>query len=314
MLSRTAENLFWLTRYVERADNVARLIEVASRLANLPSAYAGSTNEWTSALIAAGCQPGFEKEGKEPTEANVVDYLAFSPNNPSSIRSCFEAARTNARAVRTALTIELWEAINGAWLELQKFEKKRASSGPDLARFLAWTKEIALKIDGTAYRTLLRDDGYSFTRLGVYVERADNTARILDVKYHVLLPHAEPVGGGLDYFQWAAILRSVSAQTSFHHVYKQSVKPWLVADFLVLNPKMPRSLVTCYSNVVRFLDSLADLYDRSGPAQEAAHALYDRLLGADMHTVFNSGLHEFITDFVDANIEVSGAIAKQYLR
>ena len=312
MLSRTAENLYWISRMVERADNLARLIEVASRLSNLPSAYAGSSNEWMSALIAAGCADGFEAEGKDPIEANIIDYLAFSESNPSSIRSCLESARTNARGVRTSLTIELWEAINGAWLELQKFEKKRGGA-QDLSRFLAWAKESALKIDGTAYRTLLRNDGYSFSRLGVYVERADNTARILDVKYHVLLPSADVVGGGLDYFQWAAILRSVSAQTSFHHVYKDSVKPWLVADFLVLNPEMPRSLVTCSGSIVRFLDEIGDFYGRQGPAQKQARALYGRLRNADMKQVFASGLHEFITDFIAENIAVSDAITKQYL-
>lgn len=312
MLSRTADNMYWLSRYVERAENIARIMEVAGRLSNLPSAYAGASNEWESALIASGCSEGFKATGVPASDPAIIHYLAFSEQNPSSIKSCLEAARTNARAVRTALTIELWEAINGAWLELQRLEKDKKSAR-DLPRFLAWVKETSLRIDGTAYRTLLRNDGYSFSRLGIYVERADNTARILDVKYHVLLPSAETVGGGLDYFQWAAILRSVSAQTSFHHVYKQSVKPWLVADFLILNSGMPRSLAYCYENVLGFLDGLAARYGRTGPAQERAQAVDALLRRSKIDDIFQGGLHEFITDFISENNRVSQAITEQYL-
>ena len=204
----------------------------------------------------------------EANEENVTDFLAFSIDNPSSIRSCFEAARTNARAVRTALTMEMWDAINGTWLEL-----KRYGNGPtsreELSRFLRWVQESSLLFDGSAYRTMLRNDAYSFTRLGVFMERADNTARILDVKYHMLLPAHEHVGGPLDYFQWAAILRSVSALTSYHWVYRESLKPWLVADLLILKEEMPRSLASCYENIVTHLDKVASAYGRQGPSATA---------------------------------------------
>jgi uncharacterized alpha-E superfamily protein len=143
--------------------------------------------------------------------------------------------------VRTALTSDTWEAINGAWLD---FDQVWGGEVPlsELNRFITWVKEVSLRVDGSAYRTMLRHDAYWFSRLGVYIERADTTARILDVKYHVLLPDHEPVGGGLDYFQWSAILRAVSALTAYHWVYRDSIKPWLVADLLILREEMPRSL------------------------------------------------------------------------
>ena len=257
MLSRTADNLYWLSRYIERAENLARILDVASRLANLPSAYAGTSNEWQSAVATAACTDLFHAEYETATSENVIEFLAFSPKNPASIRNCIEVARHNARAVRTALTVEMWEIINGAWLELQSIDAQRLRQGHDLARFLAWVKETSLRFDGIAYRTMLRNDSYYFSRLGFQIERVDNTARILDVKYHVLLPDSEPIGGGLDYFQWAAVLRSVSAVTSYQWVYRDSVKPWLVADFLILREEMPRSLACCSGNIMRYLDELS---------------------------------------------------------
>src|SRR5674476_479923 len=194
MLSRTADNLYWLSRYVERAEYLARILDATQRLSALPLAYVGSSNEWESAVLTAGCANAFFKAYDEANEENVTDFLAFSTANSSSIRSCFEMARSNARAVRTALTMEMWDAINGCWLEL-----KRYGNGPtsreEFSRFLRWVQESSLRYDGSAYRTMLRNDAYWFSRLGVYLERADNTARILDVKYHLLLPEEERVGG-----------------------------------------------------------------------------------------------------------------------
>ena len=229
MLSRTADNLYWLARYVERAEYLARILEATQRLTTLPLAYVGATNEWESAVATAGCAHAFAAAYPEANEETVIDFLCFSTANPSSIRNCFEIARTNARAVRTALTVEMWDAINGTWLELKRFGNG-PTSREEFMRFLRWVQESSLRFDGSAYRTMLRNDAYWFSRLGVYLERADNTARILDVKYHLLLPANEQVGGPLDYFQWAAILRSVSALTAYHWVYRESVKPWLIAD------------------------------------------------------------------------------------
>jgi uncharacterized alpha-E superfamily protein len=312
MLSRTADNLYWLSRYVERAEYLARILEATHRLTALPLAYVGPSNEWESAVATAGCATAFQSAYGEPNEETVTDFLAFSSENPSSIRSCFEVARANARAVRTALTMEMWDAINGAWLEIQGFGPGRKSRD-EIAQFLRLVQESSLRYDGSAYRTMLRNDAYWFSRLGVYIERADNTARILDVKYHLLLPAQEQVGGPLDYFQWTAILRSVSALTAYHWVYRENVKPWLVADLLMLKDEMPRSLASCYENLVQNLDRIAHAYGRQGKAQRQARAVRARLQNSRIEQIFQSGLHEFIDDFVEDNNQLGTAIAQQYL-
>jgi uncharacterized alpha-E superfamily protein len=312
VLSRTADSLFWLSRYVERADYLARTIEAAARLSSLPTAYVGENNEWESAIETAGCGPIFHEHHEIATAETVSAFLINAPHNPSSIVKCFEIARTNARAVRTALTSEMWDAINSAWLELQSL-KPSALTPSALPKFLAWVKQISLLVDGSGYRTMLRSDAYWFSRLGIFVERADNTARILDVKYHILLPDNAAIGGGIDYSQWAAILRAVSALTSYHWVYRESLKPWLIADLLILNQQMPRSLAACYSNIVTNLDEIAGAYNRAGPAQRTARAINRRLGDTKIEQVFQSGLHEFITNFIGDNNKVGSAISSQYL-
>jgi len=312
MLSRTADNLYWLSRYVERAEYLARILEATQRLTAMPLAYSGASNEWESAVSTAGCTAAFFAAHEEAKETTVTEFLAFSPDNPSSIRNCFEVARTNARAVRTALTMEMWDAINGGWLEIKRFGGAGATR-EDLARFLRLVQEHSLRYDGSAYRTMLRNDAYWFSRLGVFIERADNTARILDVKYHLLLPAQEHVGGPLDYFQWAAILRSVSALTAYHWVYRESLKPWLVADLLILNHQMPRSLSACYENLVQNLDNIAHAYGRQGGAQRLARTIHTRLQNNRMDELFQQGLHEFIGEFVADNNRLVSTISQQYL-
>jgi uncharacterized alpha-E superfamily protein len=312
MLSRTADSLYWVSRYVERAEYLARILEATTRLSNLPTSYGGASTEWDSAVKTAGCGELFAKTGEKATESSVHHFLCFSPENPSSIRHCIEIARSNARAVRTALTHEMWETLNGAWLELKSYEGKNLSRD-DYARFIEFVKALSLTFDGSAYRTMLRSDAYWFSRLGVYVERADNTARILDVKYHVLLPESEKVGGSLDYFQWTTILREVSALTAYHWVYRESIKPWLVADLLIFNRQMPRSLASCYENISRFLDALGDAYGRQGASQRMARKTLSTLSNRKIGDIFDHGLHEFITDFINDNYRLGASISDQYL-
>jgi uncharacterized alpha-E superfamily protein len=312
MLSRTADSLYWLSRYVERADLVARILDATVRLASLPSSYGGERNEWESAVAVAGNLDAFWEHHDEINEETVRDFLAFNPHNPSSIRNCIEIARDNARAVRTALTTQMWESINGAWLELRRFDNPNMTR-EEFTGFLDWVKNVSLTFDGSAYRTMLRKDAYWFTRLGTAIERADNTARILDVKYQLLLPANERVGGSLDYFQWTTILREVSAVTAYHWVYRESVKPWLVADLLILNRQMPRSLASCYEVMMRHLDLIADAYGRRGSSQRLASNMSSKLSNARIEEIFGNGLHEFVTEFIDENNALGAAITEQYL-
>jgi uncharacterized alpha-E superfamily protein len=298
MLSRTAENLYWLARYVERAEYLARTIEATLRVTALPNTYIGKTNEWDSALLTAGVSASFYEVHEEANEQNVVDYLSFAPSNPSSIRNCIENARLNSRSVRTALTGEMWDTINSAWIDLQEVWGKGAKTREELAKFLRFVQETSLRFDGSAYRTMLRNDAYWFSRLGLHLERADNTARILDVKYHVLLPEEEHVGGPLDYYQWTSILRSVSALTAYHWVYRETLKPWLAS---------------CYGNLVRNLDQIGVAYGRQGAAQRHARGVRNRLEHSRMDDVFQRGVHEFIQEFIADNARLGEIIGRQYL-
>ena len=312
MLSRMADSLYWLSRYTERAENLARILDVAQRLSALPSAYAGASNEWESAVATANCAENFYAHYPVATRENVIRFIVASEANPSSIRACIETARNNARAVRTAITTEMWEILNDAWNDMQRV-KLDGMSPAELSRFLQSVKEMSLRFDGAAYRTMLRMDQYWFQRLGTFVERADNMARLLDVKYHVLLPDKERVGGGLDYFQWSSILRSVNALTSFNWVYRQSLQPWLVADFLILRLEQPRSLISCYKAINEYLDQIGEAYGRQGPSQRIARATSAKLSNAEIETIFQSGLHEFLTGFIEDNNNLGSAIAQQYL-
>ena len=301
MLSRTADNLYWLP-------------QASRRLASLPKAYGGAESEWESVLLSSGAATAFTATGRKLDEANVIEFLAFASDNPSSIRNCIHQSRTNARAVRTALTVEMWEAINDGYLEMQAIEQSRkARSGEDLTRFLDFVKRVSLTYDGGAYRTMLRNDAYWFSRVGLFIERADNTARLLDVKYQLLLPEKEVVGGSLDYFQWMAILRAVSAHTAYHWVYRESLKPWLVADLLILRPEMPRSLISCYESVVRNLDRLANTHGRQGQAQRHARAVYGKLEKMSTDSLFQDGLHEFVGGFILDNTRLGTLVSEQYL-
>ncbi len=312
MLSRTADNLYWMARYVERAESIARILYASSRMASIPNIASGPIDEWQSALAASACSHTYKEHHESVTPEQVFQFLAFSTANPASIRNCLRLARTNARAVRTALTYETWEAINGAWLDFDQQWGGEVSLS-SLNRFIHWVNEASLRVDGSAYRTMLRHEAYWFSRLGVYIERADNTARILDVKYHLLLPDHEPVGGGLDYFQWSAILRAVSALSAYHWVYRESLKPWLVADLLILREELPRSLISCYGNIATFLDHLAQDHGRQGESQRTARRILGRLRNAKTDDVFQGGLHEFLTAFIAENARLGNAITEQYL-
>lgn len=311
MLSRTADNLFWMARYVERADFIARIVEAARRLSSLPESYSSGREAWRRAVVTSGAGPAFFAGHAEASEFSVCEFLLFDTANPSSIWSCLDTARNNGRAVRTGLTSETWEGLNGAWNEMTAQGADAARS--DLGRFLEWVRSTTLIFDGSARRTMLRNDAYWFIRLGGAVERADNTARILDVRHPLLSAHPEEAARELDYFQWAAVLREVSALTAYRWVYRQGLRPDLVAEFLILNRQMPRSLASCYELINRYLDILSDKYGRRGPAQRLARAAATRLAGLTIEAVFEQGLHAFVTGFLERHAELGLAISDQYL-
>jgi uncharacterized alpha-E superfamily protein len=312
MLSRTADNLFWLARYIERAENVARLLDVGLRMASLSLEAGGDRTEWHSTIVAAGCEQTFYAKHQQPSPQAVIDHLTRDLDNPSSILATLETARRNARADRTGITTDMWEAVNSAWIESRTLGDEDFAL-ENVRRFLEWVKERSLRFGGAVSGTMLRNDAYWFTRLGMAIERADNTARILDVKYHVLLPGHAGVGSTRDYYQWTSILRSVSAQRAYHWVYRDRLKPWLVADLLILRPEMPRSLAACFEDINRHLELLANAYGTRGECHRVAGQIHARLRFAKIEEIFQRGLHEFLTEFIDQNIVLGKEISKHYL-
>jgi len=311
MLGRTAQNLFWLSRYVERAENMARLLEVGYRM-SLTSRREGSASEHlVSMMQAAEVDEDFAKKHKQADVDTVAHFMMFDPDNPSSVYACLEAARTNARSVRTAITSDMWESINAAWLEFSQI-KPRDVRGAKLLGLLEWVKHISHQFRGALLGTILRDDGFAFLQAGNFVERADNTARILDMKYYVLLPRATLIGGDLDIQQWTLILRAASAHRSYRHVYHDRYKAHNIADFLILRPEMPRSLISCARFVDQTLETLTDFYGRKQECHEAADSLLAMVENTSMDEIFAHGLHEFLTEFIARNNRVSSSLSESY--
>ncbi|GIL00289.1 MAG: hypothetical protein BroJett030_01880 [Alphaproteobacteria bacterium] len=311
MLGRTASSLYWICRYVERAENMARLFDVGHRMSLGPGQDGRHREHWDSTLQAAAMAEAFHRRHERAQPPQVRDFMLFDEANPSSVRNCLLAARSNARAVRTAITTEMWESINGTWLEFAAIRPSRVTYN-DLPALLEWIKRNAAQFRGAMLNTILRDDGYAFCQLGTFNERADNTARILDVKYYVLLPRSDLVGSELDNDQWSMILRAASAHRSYRHVYRDRYRPWNIADFLILREEMPRSLAHCYAWMTRTLADLESFYGARYGCHDIGDSIYERLSRSDMDAIFQSGLHEFLTEFIAANNALGQAIAESY--
>jgi uncharacterized alpha-E superfamily protein len=311
MLGRAANDLYWLSRSVERAENMARLIEVGYRIVLLPREGEGFHQEWRSTLQSAGCLDGYIERHGELNTRNVVDYMLFDTENPSSIASCLGNARLNGRAQRTALTREMWESLNSSWLEFSAIKPQSVTSN-SLPGLLDWVRSRSALYRGALLNTILRNDTFYFSQLGTFIERADSTSRILDVKYYHLLPSAEMVGSGKDNYQWTAILRSVSAHRSYRWVFKDTYRPWKIADYLILNRQMPRSLRSCYDELTQTLSELGTFYGTQHACNGTANATRDLLLESDIKTIFQSGLHEFVQDFIARNNKVGREISQAY--
>ena len=313
MLSRTAENLYWLARYMERAETMARLLEVGYRMALMPSAGEGYRNEWASLVAAAGSSAGFEaKFGEDFRQRDVETWLFFDRENPSSVVSCVETARQNGRAVRTALTTEMWDALNGAYLELHEIER-RPRSAALLPQLCDWTKRQGSLLRGASEGTHLQNDGYDFLNLGYYLERGDNTARLLDVKYYVLLPTTDMVGGSIDTYQWTTLLRALSAYRAFHWSYGGEYSPRKIAHFLILNRACPRSLLHCLEKADEHLGRLARAYGSRNHAHERVHAMLGELAEAEVDDIIEEGLHEFLSRFIYQNGALGQDVVDGYL-
>ncbi|MCT8329528.1 alpha-E domain-containing protein [Albidovulum sediminis] len=290
MLGKTANGLFWMYRYLERAENTARLIETGQRIA-LTRTGAGD-GEWRSVLQTAGVSSSYDAGHGSLTKDQAIDWMLRSKDNPSSVLSSLEAARQNARMVRTALTHDVWEATNGTWMWARDLLSRKVAER-DLPKVLHGVRERAALVRGATDGTMLRNDIYDFLRLGTFLERADNTARILDVKYYVLLPSVAAVGSSIDNVQWETILLSVSARGGFRMEYGSNATPRDIAQFLILDRRMPRSLRFCIGKMCDNLGYLVTSYGSRPPSHDRIDDLR-ACLEVDIETIFDSGLHEFI--------------------
>ncbi|WP_316012878.1 alpha-E domain-containing protein [Roseobacter sp. HKCCA0434] len=311
MLSRTANGLFWMARYVERASNVARLLDAGRRMENIPNTDEGRASEWESILIASGCHETFPGDIKTATMDAVAHHLILDETNPSSIYRCLQSARENARAMRIAVTTEVWDGLNSAWAEMRASEPSDIEGGR-LAGFLEWVKGIGFTFSGAVEASMLRDEGARFIAIGVAIERADATARLLDVKYHVLLPSAQDVGGGLDHMQWVQLLRATNSLRAFRWTYRETVTPQAVVHFLILNPASPRGLITSVETIV---DNLVRIGDGSGGQSEAlrrATELQSRLEQLTVEQIIGNGLHEWLTETIVELNTLASEIAQVY--
>jgi uncharacterized alpha-E superfamily protein len=309
LLGRTANGLYWMNRYIERAENMARLVDAGLRMALTRTE--GASEEWASVVISAGQDAAYGQKHAEHSAANVSDFLLRDTSNPSSVMASIETARMNARMVRTALTRETWEAINEAWMALKRM-LARPVDERDLPGVLDAIKRETALIRGAFYGTMLRNEVFDFSQLGTYVERADNTARILDVKYYILLPSISWVGSSLDTTQWESILRSVSAHRSYRWVYDADYKPTNIADYLILNARMPRSLTFCYRFIIEHLNFLGNDYGERHACHATAEAINRMLKVGSIKDIFDAGLHEFLGGFIRDNTRLGDEIALDY--
>ena len=309
MLSRTANNLFWMARYVERAENLARILDVTYRMSLMPQDTAVAQKEWFAPLNITGTLFPFSGRYSTVGAHDVLRYMVLDSSNPSSICSCANAARDNARAARGSITSEMWEVLNSTWLELQHVNESRLDT-EGVSQFFDWVKERSHLFRGVTVGTALKDEAFQFNRLGIFLERSDNTARILDVKYHVLLPSVDDVGGAVDYYQWAAVLRSVSAFESYRKVYRDVVTPLRVAELLILREDMPRSLHNCMNEAYEILKLLSTPQARE--ALRLAGDLWAHLHFGRIDVIFNHGLHEYLTDFLSRTAALGDEINRAY--
>lgn len=289
MLSRTAENLFWLARYLERAEATARLITMGQRMAILPGAH--SREEWRSVMRVTGSQHLFP-EGVVVRESDVVEHLVLNLDNPVSIRSCLMKARANGKSIRTALTQDMWEALNEGWRNLESYDVAEARA--QLPSILDWVKGRVMAFRGATESGHLRDERHDFLRTGAALERANSVLRLLDVKYYVLLPETDVVGGNRDHYQWTSVLHALSGNRAYHHVYGGVYSPWQITDFLMLNRRFPRSVLYCFDQLAYRLGRLAQWHGQRRQCHGSIEAMVASLAAKTSGDIFREGLHETV--------------------
>jgi uncharacterized alpha-E superfamily protein len=311
MLARTADHLFWLARYTERAENTARMLDVSMQTALLPQSEESTQLLWRGMLGICELQGPYEARHDALTPRNVIEFMVCDPSNPSSIHACLYAARENARAVRGVLTTEAWETINSTWLELRDRLRGRAWERNPLQVF-EWVKYRSHLARGVMIGTMPADEGMCFNWLGVFLERSDNTARILDVKYHALAERGErPPDSPGDFYHWAAILRSVSAFEVYRRAYSDVITPARVAELLILRPDMPRSLLNCMNEVHANLERVRN--SQSAETERLVGQLQAELRYERIDTILKEGLHPFLTRFLARVNHLGDRISRDFL-
>jgi uncharacterized alpha-E superfamily protein len=310
MLGRVANGIFWMYRYLERAENTARLLAAGHRM-SLTRGQEAASEEWRSVLTTLGLLQAYKAHHEGFNGAQVCDFVLRGKANDQNVLSMFERARFDARTCRSAITLEVWEAVNEGWMTLRDLlarPVREASLGTALA---AIRRESTLA-RGATHGSMMRNEIYSFARAGTFIERADNTARILDVKYYLLLPSLAYVGTALDTAQWDNVLRSLSGERAYRWLNAGRMDARSIADFVILDARFPRSLAFCYAAMRENLAALARLHGHEGPAHELMRSADQRLTGKSIDEVFDVGLHQFLGQFIVRNQAVSEAIAEQY--
>jgi uncharacterized alpha-E superfamily protein len=314
MLARAANNLYWMSRHIERAENTARMLDVTYRMSLLPYRVLEAGQEWADPwalpLVITGRATAYYERYSEVTPDNMLNFLVLDATNPSSIYSCIQSARENARSVRGVITSEMYEDLNDLWLHMRKIDYSQIES-KGVSEFFDWVKLQSHQFRGVTFGTMLRDEGYQFIRLGTFMERGDNTARILDVKYHTLLPSVADVGGAVDYYQWSALLQSVSAFDSYRKVYRDVITPVKVAELLILRDDVPRSLHVCMNDIYDILRLLCDQSQLE--AERLAGELHARLHYGRTQQIFDLGLHEYLMEFLEGISKLGEEINKDFL-
>lgn len=310
MLGRHANGIFWMFRYLERAENTARLIDAGFQLA-LTSGTEAADDEWRSVLVTTGQDDLFRQYHDSYSGMAVPDFMLRGRDNLGSILCMLENARTNARAVRTAITREVWESTNETWLSLKDM-LARPVSERNLGDVLTFTRRQAALVRGAMEGTMLRNEIYNFARMGTFLERADNTARTLDVKYYVLLPSISMVGSELDNKQWEAVLRSLSGIRAYRWLNAGRMDARGITEFLILDRRFPRSLRFCLDKLDSNLRYLAEEYGEEGHSHALVRDTAQKLRSTDVDRIIDMGLHEFITTSIRSAAEISNAIATDY--